>query len=100
MTTDAANAFSTQARLATLPVSCWRSCALPKQLLVVWSGVRPSSCRRLLTKFVGQFADPVDRDGDRIDRLLHHADADRSPAADEVARQQRHVVRDLADQRL
>src|SRR5690242_7278352 len=54
----------------------------------------------LLSKFVRQFADTVDRDGDGIDGVLHHADADRGAASDEVARQQRHVVRDFADELL
>jgi hypothetical protein len=37
---------------------------------------------RLLPKFVGQFADAVDRDRNRVDRLLHDADADRGTAGD------------------
>jgi len=38
---------------------------------------------RLLPELVGEFADAVDRDGDRIDRLLHDADPeteDQSPS--------------------
>jgi len=52
----------------------------------------------LLAKLVVQFANTVDRDGDRVDRLFHHSDADRRAAADQVARQQRHVIGDIADQ--
>src|ERR1700736_91237 len=52
----------------------------------------------LLPKLVVQFADSVDCDGDHVDRLLHRADADRRAAADQVAWQQRHVVRDIADE--
>jgi len=56
--------------------------------------------RLLLAKLVGQLADAVDRHGDGVDRLLHDADADRGAAADQIAGQQRHVVRDFADELL
>src|ERR1700724_3142160 len=39
----------------------------------------------LLPKLVVQFANPVDCDGDCVDRLLHRSDADRRAAADQVA---------------
>ena len=43
-------------------------------------------------------ADPIDRNRHGVDRLLHDADADRCAAGDQIAGQQRHVVRDLADE--
>src|ERR1700687_6277364 len=54
----------------------------------------------LLAKLVVQFANTVDCDGDRVDWLFHHSDADRRAAADQVARQERHVMRDIADELL
>src|ERR1700722_8529183 len=54
----------------------------------------------LLPKLVLQFANTVDCNGDDIDGLFHRADADRGAAAHQVARQQRHIMRDLADELL
>jgi hypothetical protein len=42
----------------------------------------------------------VDCNGDRVDRLFHGSDAGRRAAADQVAWQQRHVMRDIADELL
>ena len=40
---------------------------------------------KLQPKFVRQLADALHRDGEGVDRLFHHADADRGADGDEVA---------------
>jgi hypothetical protein len=68
--------------------------------LNLWVHAGGQRCCALLPELVRQLANPVDRDRHGVDRLLHDADADRCAAGDQIAGQERHVVRDLADELL